>query len=97
MLPSENINLLDLFRGGVPFEGEFDVDWFVNIPSQAAAEERLAFITNQRNVSELIKRGYGGQPMERMYRAVYRACIGYGVPLTDSAKHHASTLGVVTV
>lgn len=94
-LPKENINFLNTFRAGLPFEGEFDVDWFVKIPSKAAAEERLEFIRNQRNVTELINRGYGGEALNRMYRAVYRACIGYDVPLTSSMKHHASTLGVI--
>lgn len=86
---------INVFSQGIPFDGDIDVDWFCNIPSAAAASARLDFLRAPLNQSELMKRGYGHGPMDRMWASVYRACIGFGVPIPSELRHHADLLGVI--
>jgi hypothetical protein len=94
-IQGDYVNRLDLFRSGIPFEGEIDVDWFVTIPNQQTAETRLRFLRTSRNIEELISRGYGGEALDRMWKAVYRSCLVYGVPIPRAQHGHARELGVV--
>lgn len=91
------INRVDLFRSGFPFEGEIDVEWFVKIPNAHTAEKRLEFLRTPRNIAELIKRGYEGEALERMWKAVYRSCLTYDVPIPKAQHGHARDIGVMGV
>lgn len=90
-----DLNRVDLFRDGLPFDGDIDVDWFVQIPSADVAEKRLDFLRTPGNVYDLLKRGYGGAPIERMWKAVFRACLSYDVVIPTSLHGYARELGVV--
>jgi len=93
--PGYLVNPINLFRGSIPFEGEFDVDWFCKIPSESAARLRLDFLRTPKNIFELRNRGYGGPALNRMWREVFRACAGFGVPVHTELRHLASELGVI--
>lgn len=92
--PGSLVNPIDLFRTGISFDGEFDVAWFKNIPSADAATKRLTFLNTPRNVFELTKRGYGGPALNEMWKAVFRACVSFDVPIPTELHHLASELGV---
>lgn len=91
------INRIDVFQDGIPFEGEVDVEWFLQIPNYDVASARLEFLRTPGNISDLLKRGHGGEDIERMWKAVYRACIGFDVPLPLTAQAHARELGIVVM
>ena len=95
--PGSLVNPLDVFRDGTGLEPnqDIDVDWFVQIPNRSVARARLDFLRTPGNIFDLMKNGYGGQPLDRMWKAVYRACIGFGEPLPDYLDHHAESLGVI--
>ena len=90
-----NVNPVDMFRSGLAFDGEIDIDHFVKIPSADLAREKLDFLRTPRNVHELMRRGYGGPALERMWKAVYRACVSFDIPIPTELWHHARELGVV--
>lgn len=95
--PGTHVNPIEMFRGALVFEGEIDVEWFTKIPSASAAQARLDFLRTPSNVYELRKRGYGGPALDRMWKAVYRACISFEVSIPSELHHHASELGIVIV
>ena len=74
---------------------DIDVDWFVKIPNRSVAQARLDFLRTPGNIFDLLKQGYGGESIDRMWRSVYRACIGFGEPIPGSLEHHAQELGVI--
>lgn len=78
----------------IQFEGDIDVDWFCEVPNGQVARERLEFLCNPTNITELMKRGYGGAPLTRMWQAVYRACLAFDEPIPTMKKGHAESLGV---
>lgn len=94
MSTNEYVNPIEMFRGGIPFEGDIDVPWFTKVPNASVAQDRLAFLQSPSNVAELMRRGYGGDPLNAMWKAVYRACATYGVVVPSSMKGHARELGV---
>lgn len=85
---------LRMFQSGIPFEGDIDVDWFCNVPSGQVARQRLEWLSNGANVAELMRRGYGGAPLTRMWKAIYRACVAFDEPIPSSRHGHAESLGV---
>lgn len=85
---------LRAWASGIPFEGDIDVDWFCDVPNGHVARKRLEFLSQPANVSELMKRGYGGEPLTRMWRAVYQACVAHGEPIPSARHGHAEQLGV---
>lgn len=94
-LPGSHINPINMFRSGIAIDGDFDVEWFCTIPSASAAEARLLFLRTPRNIHELIKRGYGGPALDRMWKSVYRGCLQFNVPIPTELHQHADQLGVV--
>jgi len=73
----------------------FNVDWFCEIGSEDVARARLEFLYSPGNVYKLCGHGFGGPPLNRMWRAVLRAALAYGIPLKGTQKHMASELGIV--
>jgi hypothetical protein len=92
--PSNLVNPVELFRDGIPFEGEIDVRWFLQIPNADVASARLDWMAVPGNISELLKRGYE-DVLPEMWKAVFRACIGYGVPIPEGLKGLAGEYGIV--
>lgn len=74
---------------------QFDVDWFCDVHSADLARKRLTFLSTPGNIFKLQKHGYGGPALNRMWRAVLRACISYAVPLNARQIHMADSLGVI--
>lgn len=91
------MNVLDLFRVGIPFDGDIDVEHFVTIRTAAEAQARLDFLRSKAVIAELMRRGYGGPCLNRMWKAVYRGCLAYGVAIPTSLHGHARMLGVEIV
>lgn len=92
--PGYMIPIANLFKGDL-VDGEIDVDWFCMIKSEGAARARLEFMRTPKNIFALRKRGYGGEPLNRMWKAVFRGCIAHGVPIPSELNHLASELGVI--
>ena len=74
--------------------GDFDVDWFCKIENRDVAYARLDFLSTPGNIYKLMEFGYG-EPLARMWKAVLRASIGFGIPLTGTQVHLASEYGIV--
>lgn len=91
------VNHLDLFRAGIPFEGDIDVEHFVTVRNEREAQDRLDFLRSRLVIAELMRRGYDGPALDRMWRAVYRGCLAYGVPVPGALHGHARLLGVEIV
>lgn len=90
---------LDIFRSTYSDESDFnwddfDVDWFCDVQNQDVAQQRLDFLRSPGNIYKLRHHGYGGAALDRMWKAVLRAAIGYGIPLDETQKHVAQELGI---
>ena len=86
---------LEEYVSGIPFDGAIDMDYFVKVPNAFVAQARLDFLVQQSNIHELLRRGYGGAALEAMWKAVYRACLAYGVSIPTDQQGHARELGVI--
>ena len=73
----------------------FDVDWFCSIQNKQVAEKRYNFLRNPVVIHQFVQHGYAGEPIERMWKAVLRACVSYGIPLAAHHEHLAEEYGVV--
>lgn len=91
------VSPLEMFRGGIPFEGDIDVEYFVTVRNAQQAKDRLDFLRDKSVIAELMRRGYEGPALERMWKAVYRGCLAYDVPIPPSLHGHARMLGVEVV
>lgn len=74
---------------------DFDVDWFSDVQSADVARKRLDFLRSPGNIYKLREHGFAGPALDRMWRAVLRACISYGIPLPTTQIHLAQELGIV--
>lgn len=74
---------------------EFDVDWFCDIKNADVAQARLDFLRSPGNIYKLRHHGFAGPALERMWRSVLRACVGYSIPLTSTQTHMAQELGII--
>jgi hypothetical protein len=77
----------------IPFEGEIDIDYLLDIPNAEVARRAYEFLKDRNNQIELFKR-HGQEDMQRMWRGVLRGCIAHGVPLPDNHLKYARMLGV---
>lgn len=93
-MPFQNVVEAAFGAGYLPFEGPIDIDYLLDIPSADAARKALAFLDDRVNEIELHKR-HSSQDVERMWRGVLRACIGFGVPLRKDQQAYAKQLGIV--
>lgn len=85
---------LDLFTGRHGrADGPIDLDHFMSITGPDIAFKRLYFMLD--NETELHNH-HTGVEIDRLWKAVYRGCIAYGVPIPDNQRGHAAILGVVT-
>ena len=91
---SDYVDPLAMFEGHPEIES-INIDHFVDIQSADIAARRLEYLRSPRNIAHLVKHGYGGEPVNRMWRGVIRGCIAHGVPLPSPVKQHAAILGVV--
>jgi hypothetical protein len=94
MATNEYVDPFKIFQGGIPFEGDIDVDWFCDIPNAHVARKRLEWLSSPSIIAELGRRGYHGAPLNRMWKAVYRACLSFDEPIPSTRRGHAETLGV---
>jgi len=78
----------------LPFDGPMDVDYFCDIPNEEVARRCLAFLKDGSNEIELNKR-HVVSDIQRMWKATFRACLAYGIALSDNDKQYARMLGVV--
>jgi len=74
---------------------DFNVEWFCRVDSAEVAQARLDFLRSPGNIYKLQAHGYGGPAVQRMWRSVLRACIGYSIPLAPAQVHMAQELGIV--
>ena len=63
-------------------------------PNEDVARRALNFLDDRVNEVELHKR-HSPQDIERMWRGVFRACLGHSVPLREDQKAYAKQLGIV--
>lgn len=77
----------------IPFEGPLDIDYFCDIPNAEVARRCLAFLSDGTNEIEINKR-HVMSDIHRMWKATFRACLSYGVPLSANNKQYARMLGV---
>jgi hypothetical protein len=88
----------DVFRGAgiddLSIENGVKLDYFMNLPNASAAIEALDLIMNPAAILTLGK-VHTEDEINRMKRAVFRACISHGVPLPSRAVVQARMLGVV--
>lgn len=89
----------DIFRTTYSDESDFnwdafDVDWFCDVQNRDVAQQRLDFLRTAGNIFKLRQHGFAGAPLDRMWRSVLRAAIGYGIPLDETQKHIAQELGI---
>ncbi|HEY5552422.1 MAG TPA: hypothetical protein VIK52_11070 [Opitutaceae bacterium] len=88
-------NAVDAFGGSyIPFEGPIDTAYLLDIPNEDVARRALNFLDDRVNEVELHKR-HSPQDIERMWRGVFRACLGHSVPLREDQKAYAKQLGIV--
>lgn len=86
---------LDAFGANyIPFDGPIDIDYLLDIPNEDSARRALDFLDDRVNEITLQKRHSPGD-MERMWKGVLRACIGFGVPLREDQQAYAQQLGIV--
>ena len=76
------------------FEGKFDIDYLCDIPNASVAWATLRFLTDGGNEITLHQR-HTSSEVERVWRSLFRACLAYGVPLSDNEKQYARMLGVI--
>ena len=90
-----SVHPLDAFGLNHPtFDGPLDVDFFCDIRNASKARRALIFLEDGGNEIWLHKH-HTSTEIGRMWRSVFRACIAYGVPISDNQKQYARMLGVV--
>jgi len=77
----------------IPFDGPIDIDYLLDIPNADVARRALEFLDDQVNEITLQER-HGWADMQRMWKGVLRACIGFGVPLRPDQQAYARVLGI---
>lgn len=92
------MNFIDIVnhfrRGGLPFDGPIDVDYFCDIPNEATARDALAVLSTPGIEVELNKR-HPPSEVARLWKAMFRGCVAHGVPVPDHLKGYARRLGIV--
>lgn len=74
---------------------DFDVNWFCDVQNAEVARARLDFLRSPGNIYKLNRHGYGGPAVQRMWRSVLRACLGFGIQLDVPQIHMAQELGII--
>jgi len=78
----------------ITFKGPLDIEYFERVPNADIARAKLAWIMRPANEIELRKR-HDPEEVARMWRAVFRGCLMFGVPIPDKLKPYGRAIGVV--
>lgn len=90
----EDIHPAEAFRG-TDIEEKLDVGYFTHITNETVARKALDFLLQPGHISSLIDLGHSSDEISMMWRAAYRGCIQFNVPIPTSRVGHARALGVI--
>ena len=83
-----------IFNRGIPFEGPVDIEYLGDITNVSVAEQALAWLSDQNNEFELLKRHVPAD-VARAWTLVFQGCLQHGVAIPRHLRGYAARLGVV--